>query len=171
MLVDWKQPYARAGFDDLALAQDQVEHKHTPVVDPALLKDRMVLLARTDHAAQTLPLPTGRMGSSGELFASTIATAETNAFARPAGWVGSGLVLLLGVAMGIIVTMKRRLWVPLVTLGFGAGYLILCLGVFEGSRIALPLTPMAGLVVFVAFHRLLAGGGGAAGVVTGPAGR
>ncbi|HEX4086060.1 MAG TPA: CHASE2 domain-containing protein [Chthoniobacteraceae bacterium] len=158
MLVDWRQPYDRAGFDDLVLAQDQLEHKHTPVIDPAKLKDRMVILARTDHAAQTLPLPTGRNGSSGELFAAAIATAEAHAFARPAGWEGSALVLALGVAMGAIVSLKRRLWVPLMTLGFGAGYLVLCLGVFEGTRIALPLTPMMGLVAFIAFFRLLAPG-------------
>ncbi len=41
-------------------------------------------------------------------------------------------------------------------LGFGAGYLILCLALFEAERVALPLTPMLGLTVFVGMFRVLA---------------
>jgi hypothetical protein len=43
-----------------------------------------------------------------------------------------------------------------VVLGFGAGYLLVCLAVFEATRVALPLTPMLGLTVFVGLFRLLA---------------
>ena len=34
MLVDWKQPFDRVGFDDLVLAEDQIEGKHATVIDP-----------------------------------------------------------------------------------------------------------------------------------------
>ena len=41
---------------------------------------------------------------------------------------------------------------------FTAGYLLLCLAVFEATRVALPLTPMLGLMVFGVL-RLLAPAG------------
>jgi hypothetical protein len=156
MLVDWKQPYDRAGFDDLVLAEDQTEKKLTPVIDPAKLKDRLLILARTDSASQTILLPSGGKGSPGELFAEALATAETNAFARPAGWAGSVFVLLLGAALGRALTVRKKLWVAPVVLGCMAGYLLLCLAVFETTRVALPLTPMLGLALFVGAFRLLA---------------
>jgi hypothetical protein len=159
MLVDWKVPYDSAGFDDLELAVDQLEHQHAPVIDPAKLKDRLLMLARTDVEAQTMLLPSGRMGSAGQLMAAAVATAETNAFARPAGWVGSATVLLLGMGLGWVLTEKRKMLVAPLTLGFGAGYLLVCLAVFEATRVALPLTPMLGVTVFLGLYRLLAPAG------------
>ena len=158
MLVDWKQPYDRAGYDDLLLAVDQLQAKHALVVPQEKLKDRLVVLARTDSRSRTLQLPTGQMGSPGELFAEALATAETSAFARPAGWMGAGAVLLLGVAMSWTVTKRRKLWVAPIVVGFGAGYLLICLGVFEATRVALPVTPMLGLAVFVGVYQLLEAG-------------
>jgi hypothetical protein len=160
MLVDWKQPYDRVGFDDLVLAEDQLEGKHATVVDPALLNNRLLVLARTDSQSQTITLGTGRMGSTGELFAEALATAETNAFARPAGRWGSALVLVLGLGLALWLQVRRKLFVAPVIFGFGAGYLMLCLAVFETTRVALPLTPMVGLTVFVGLFRLLAPGDG-----------
>ena len=156
MLVDWKVPYDRAGFDDLELAVDQLEHQHAPVINPDKLKDRLLVLARTDEQARTMLLPSGRMGATGDLLAAALATAETNAFARPAGHLGSAAVLALGMVLGWVVTERRKLWVVPVVLGFGAGYLLVCLAVFEATRVALPLTPMLGLTVFVGLFRLLA---------------
>jgi hypothetical protein len=156
MLVDWKVPYARAGFDDLELAVDQAEHNHASVIDPGNLKDQLVMLARTDEQSQTILLPSGRRGSAGELIAAALATAETNAFARPAGWIGKVTVLLLGIVLGWAVTVRQKLWVVPTVVGFGAGYLLLCLGVFEAMRMALPLTPMLGVTLFVGMFRLLA---------------
>ena len=107
MLVDWKQPCDRVGFDDLVLAEDQLQGKHATIIDPAILKDRLLVLARTNAKSQTLLLPTGRMGSPGELFAEAIATAETNAFARPAGLAGSLVVLLLGLGIAWLVEPRQ----------------------------------------------------------------
>jgi hypothetical protein len=156
MLVDWKQPCAHVGFDDLVLAEDQLQGKHATVIDPAILKDRLLVLARTDAKSQTLLLPTGRMGSQGELFAEAIATAETNAFARPAGFVGEALVLLLGLWIAWVVDGRSRVKAILLLVEFTAGYLLLCLVVFEATRVALPLTPMLGLIAFIGPFRLLA---------------
>jgi len=159
MLVDWKQPYDRVGFDDLELAMDQAEQikgGHPTAVDPARMNDRLMVLARTDAHSQSLLFPTGRMGSSGELFAAAIATAESNAFARPAGQLGSAAVLLLGCALAWVLHTRRKIITPPLILGFAAAYLLLCLSVFEAVRIALPLTPMLGLAIFIAFFRLMA---------------
>jgi hypothetical protein len=160
MLVDWKQPYDRVGFDDLVLAEDQLEGKHATVIDPAILKDRLLVLSRTDSQSQTLLLGTGRMGSSGEFFAEALATAETGAFARQAGRGGSLLVLLLGIALAWWIELRGKLFALVGVLAFGAGYLMLCLVVFESTRVALPLTPMVGLTLFIGIFRLLAPGGG-----------
>jgi hypothetical protein len=160
MLVDWKQPFDRVGFDDMVLAEDQLEGKHATVIDPATLKDRLLVLSRTDSQSQTLPLGTGRMGSSGEFFAEALATAETGAFARPAGRGGSVLVLLLGLALAWWIELRGKLVTVPAVIVFAAGYLLVCLVVFEATRVALPLTPMMGLTVFVGMFRLLAPGEG-----------
>ena len=156
MLVDWKQPFDHAGFDDLVLAANQLDENHAPVIDRADLRDRLVILARTDAASQTILLPTGRLGSAGELFAAAIATAETSAFARSSGPVGSAVVLLLGMALGWIVFSRTRLLTVPVAGAFIAGYLLVCLITFESARVALPLTPMLGLIAFIVIFRLLA---------------
>jgi hypothetical protein len=155
MRLDWKQPFDRAGFDDLELAANQLESEHTPIIDPAKLKDRLVVLARTDSGAQTLTLPTGRLGSAGEVFAEAIATAETGSFARAAGWEGSWLVLGLGVWLGWLLCHRRKLMAGPLVLAFLAVYLLLCLTVFETMRVALPLTPMVGLALFIGVFRVL----------------
>jgi len=156
MLIDWKQPCDRVGFDDLVLAEDQLQGKHAPVVDPAILKDRLLVLARTDAKSQTLLLPTGRMGSPGEVFAEAIATAETNAFARPAGYAGGVVVMVLGLWIAWVIEARSKFKAGLLLLEFTAGYLLLCLVLFEASHVALPLTPMMGLLVFMGAFRLLA---------------
>jgi CHASE2 domain-containing sensor protein len=158
MLVDWEQPFDRVGFDDLVLAEDQLQGRHAMVIDPAILKDRLLILARTDAQSRTLPLPTGQVGSSGELWAEALATAETGAFARPAGHLGNATVLLLGLALSWVVASRRRLLMPPILAGFAAGYLLICLGVFQATRVALPLTPMLGLALFVGLFRLLTPG-------------
>jgi len=155
MLVDWKQPFDRVGFDDMVLAEDQLQGKHTTIIDPAILKDRLLVLARTDAQSQTLILPSGRPGSAGELFAEAIATAETSAFARPPGRLGSELVLLVGLALARAVVSRSKIKTGLVVITFMAGYLLFCLAVFEATRVAFPLTPMVGLTVFVALYRFL----------------
>jgi len=158
MLLDWKQPYDRVSYDDLELTADQLEKGLAPLIAPEKLKDRLLVLARTDAPSRTLALPTGRMGSPGELFAEALATAETHAFARPAGRWGGATVLLLGMALSWAVAVRRRLMAAPLALTFAAGYLLLCLAVFEAARVALPLTPMLGLMLFVALFRLLAPG-------------
>jgi hypothetical protein len=155
MLVDWKQPYDRVGFDDLVLAVDQLEGRHAPVINPTILNNRLLILARTDEKSETLPLPTGRMGSSGELYAEALATAESQAFAIPAGRWGGLLVLLTGAALAHTLANRGKLLVVPVMICFSAVYLMICLAVFESSRIALPLTPMLGLTLFLGIGRLL----------------
>ena len=61
-------------------------------------------------------------------------------------------------AMSWTVTKRRKLWVAPIVVGFGAGYLLICLGVFEATRVALPVTPMLGLAVFVGVYQLLEAG-------------
>ena len=158
MQVDWKQPYDRVCFDDMVLAVDQLEGKHATVIDPAILKNRLLILARTDEKSQTLVFPNGHRGSSGELFAEALATAESNAFARPAGRAGSVVVLLVGMALAYVLSTRGKWKSVPVVIGFTAVYLMVCLAVFETARIAMPLTPMMGLIAFVWALRMMGPG-------------
>jgi len=60
--------------------------------------------------------------------------------------------------VGWFVAVRGRLWTPPAVLGVVAGYLLVALAVFEGTRVALPLTPMLGLTLFVGVYRLLGAG-------------
>jgi hypothetical protein len=69
---------------------------------------------------------------------------------------GEIAVLLLGLFIAWVVESRSWFKSGLLLLEFTAGYLLLCLVLFEASRVALPLTPMLGLIAFIAAFRLLA---------------
>jgi hypothetical protein len=140
MVVNFDARFGRVACDDLLLALSQIEAKQKPVVPVAQAKDAVVMLARTDKAARTIEFPNTRRGSSGELFASAIATIQNHAFVRRAPWLAdvlliaaimlaanylgrlsrstmllaAALMLILYLLAGLMIFSKWLVWLPLI---------------------------------------------------------
>ena len=156
MLVDFKSPFTRIGFDDLLLAKAQIDANKTPVVAPSDLRDKFVLLARTDVASRTVDLPIARKGSPGELFAAAIATLQNQTFIRRVGTWFDGCVIVLAMLLSwFLYRRPRRLALAITSIGMVA-YLLIGLAVFNASLVALPLVLPVGLAVIIVLFRIFA---------------
>ncbi len=155
MRVDFKSPITRYGFDELLLAVEQAQHGQTSVFSTDLLKDRLVLLARTDSKSRTLDLPTGRAGSPGELFTAAIATVQGKNFIRRASPAFDVLVIAAMMAAAYFsgkVTRRRACFIFLLSIVL---YFFVSLTIFSRYRIWLPSLLPLGLWVFVFLMRLV----------------
>jgi len=155
MRVDFKSPITRYGFDELLLAVEQAQHGQTSVFSTDLLRDRLVLLARTDSKSQTLDLPTGRAGSPGELFAAAIATIQGNNFIRRVSIAFDMLVIAVMMAAAYFsekVTRRRACSIFLLSIIF---YFFFSLTIFSRYRVWLPSLLPLGLWAFVLLLRLI----------------
>ena len=154
MRVDLGTPKTTFSFDDLLLASEQIEAKNPPVVDLRKIKDTIVILARTDAEARTLPLAARRNGSPGELFAAAIATIQNQSFIRRAPLWTEVLVLL---AISLVsfrlprVTKGRALVLGFVTLAI---YILLAMAVFNRWLMWLPGVLAFGMLGFAVIFRL-----------------
>lgn len=160
MLVDFKSPFTRVGFEDLLLAVEQIEAKVAPVVAPDALKDKFVMLGRTDEGARIFSLPIGRRGSAGEVLAAALATVQNGVFIRPApGWWNA--VILAGAILlsWFLCRRPRRLAIILTSLAIIL-YLMAGLVIFASAQVALPFSMPIGLAIFIALFRLFAPQGG-----------
>lgn len=156
MLVDFKSPFTRIGFDDLLLAKAQIDAHKEPVVSSSALRDKFVLLARTDPASRTVNLPIARSGSPGELFAAAIATMQNQTFIRRVGTWFDGCVIALGMLLSwFLYRRPRRLALAITSVGLVI-YLLVGLAIFNSSLVALPLVLPAGLAVIIVLFRIFA---------------
>ena len=80
MSINPHSRFSRIGLDELLVVVSQIEAKQTPLVKAESLKDKVLLLARTDSGARTFMFPSGHKGTSGELLASAIATIQNQQF-------------------------------------------------------------------------------------------
>ncbi len=155
MGVDFAIPFARFSVGDLLLSAEQSQENKKTIAPVAALKNALTLLARTDKSSHTLQLAGGRPGSIGELFASAIATIQKHEFFRR---VPISIEFLIVFEAMILAWFTTRLSKPA---SFAAGvvtaalYLLLALGIFGSTLIALPLILPLGLIAFVVLFRQL----------------
>ncbi len=158
MLVDFRAPFTRVGFEDLLLATEQIEAKLPPVIQPEVLAGKLVILARTDDASRIYHFPIGRRGSSGELAAAAIATVQSNAFIRRIGfWFDGVIVAAMMLLSWFLYRRPRQSAIPIAALSMVI-YLTIGLVIFASYHLALPLSLPLGLAIFVALFRLVAPG-------------
>jgi CHASE2 domain-containing sensor protein len=154
MRVDFGVRKHRCGFDEMVLASDQIEHQRPPIVPRDWLTDNLVLLARTDSAAQTLNFAPTRKGSAGELFAAAIGTIQKRSFIkRIPEWFDFAVIIILA-----LVARACRRWRKLMTLVLmlvaAAAYVMLAITLFGQSLVWLPAVLPAGLAIFIVLFRL-----------------
>ncbi len=155
MRIDFGVPRHRCGFDDLVLASAQAD-AHTPTNVPLDdLNGKLLLLARTDPAAQTLRFAAGRLGSAGELFAAAIATLQNRSFLHRAPvWTEFAMIALAMVA-GWFAPRWSRSRVFVAAAVSVVIYVMFAMTIFSSSLTWLPIALPAGLVLFIAIYRLV----------------
>ena len=153
MRIDFAARFHRFGFDELLLANEQLQAKNPPVIDVMKLRGSIVLLARTDAAARALPLAARRNGSPGELFAAAIATIQSKSFIQQAPMWAEALVLL-GVMLASYrvprITRRKTLAIGFI---FLAVYALVAMAVFNRWLVWLPgVMPLGAVLFFVLFR-------------------
>ncbi len=150
MRVDFGSPRGEFSFDDLILASEQTAAGARPQVPLDRLKGGIVLLARTDTAARTVPLGARRKGSPGELFAAAIATIQNQSFIRRAPLWAEGVIIAIFMLVSYrIPRLKKWLTVVIGVLALVI-YVMLAMAVFSRWLVWLPATiPLGAVLVFV----------------------
>ena len=154
MRVDFGVPARRCSLEELVLSSAQVDAGRDPIIPADYLDGKLVLLARTDQNAQTLTLSANRAASPGELFASGIATIQTQSFVRRVShWFDFGVI---AAAMLIALALPRWRKGPVAVSGLVliAGYVLAALGVFGQTLIWLPILLPGGIALFMIAYRL-----------------
>ena len=157
MRVDYGVEVTRVTFDELLVAVEQMRAKHTPIVSVGALKDRLVLLGRTDSASRTLSLPSGQRGSAGDFFSASIATIQNGRFARRASDGMNAGILLAAIALCIAVVRWKKTGAVLGCFLIFIGYLLTSMTVFSITLVSMPFLLPTGLLVFLAVFRLAGG--------------
>ena len=150
MRVDFGSPRAEFSFDDLVLASEQTAAGTRPRVPLEQMKGGIVLLARTDTAARTVPFAARRKGSRGELFAAAIATIQNQSFIRRAPLWAEGVVVALLMLVSFRIPRQKK-WLAVATGGLAlVVYAMLAMAVFSRWLVWLPATvPLGAVLVFV----------------------
>ena len=150
MRVDFGSPRGEFSYADLTLASQQAEAGTTPIVPLDRLKGGIVLLARTDTAARTVPLAAGRKGSPGQLFAAAIATIQNQSFIRRSPLWAEGVVIAIFMLISYRVPRLKKWWAPLIGCVSLVVYAMAAMAVFSRWLVWLPATiPLGAVLVFV----------------------
>ena len=155
MAVDFAVPMTRFSRADLLLSAEQAVAKRKTIAPVLQIKHSVTLLARSDTAARSLRFADGRMGSPGELIASAIATILNRDFFQSAPFFVEVLIVADGLILACFCTRIRRRKATVICGVILCAYVLLALGVFAGTSIAMPLTLPVGLTGFVWIFRML----------------
>ncbi len=148
--VDFGAPRGQFSYGELILASQQAENGSQPLVPLDRLKGGIVLLARTDTPARTVPLAAGRKGSPGELFAAAIATIQNQSFIRRAPLWAEGVVIAVFMLLSYRVPRLKKWCAPLIGSVALVVYAMAAMAVFSRWLVCLPATiPLGAVLVFV----------------------
>lgn len=154
MRIDFGVHRRRCGFDDLVLSSDQFENGRTPIIPREWLSDKLLLLTRTDAAAQDVHFAPGRNTSPGELFAAAIGTIQNRSFIKRAPiWFDYGIIVIM-----ILIARACRRWRKFSTLMImllgTVAYIMIAVTFFGYTLTWMPLILPAGLALFIALFRM-----------------
>ncbi len=156
MRVDFKSPYTRFGFDDLLLAVELTQANHRAAITPKKVRDKIAMLGRTDSASRTLSFPTGRKGSSSQLYAAAIATIQNKTFIHRISPIFDLVLLAVLLALSRRFMKWKKSRVLAVSGILMVIYLLGSITVFSASLIWLPIVMPAGTMLFLVLFRLFA---------------
>jgi hypothetical protein len=154
MLVDFKSPFTHISFEDLPWAAQQAEKRHAPVIPLDAIKDKLVLLARTDANSHVINFPISGKGSSGELFAAAIATVQNGMFIRRVGFYADAATIGVAMLLSWFFSRRSRKFTIAFIFTALAAYVLIGLSIFAARLIALPLILPLGLACLLVLFRL-----------------
>jgi hypothetical protein len=155
MRVDFGAPFSSLSFDELAFASEQKEAGLKPPIPIDQITGNIVLLARTDSAARTLPLAARRHGSPGELFAAAMATILSRSFIRPApGWATYAVIAAFMLLSFRVPRMKKAQTIILGAVVLVV-YMLVALAVFARWLLWLPGVVPIGIVAVCVLFRIV----------------
>jgi hypothetical protein len=155
MRVNWGVPRTVFSFEDLLLTAEQAAAKTDTAIPVERLAGAVTILARTDQAARTIPLPLQPNASPGELFASAIGTIQTQWFIQRVPYWFDWSLIAATAALAFLIPrfQKGRVvgaTVLLLVVYAGAAFFL-----FQRTLIWLPALLPLGLAVFVIIYRLV----------------
>lgn len=153
MRVDFGVPRGRCGFDDLVLASAQLQAQRTPSLEADALTGKLLLLARTDKAAATLPFAATRRGSVGDLLGAAIATIQSRSFMKRAPIGVDFAILILAIAAAAWAPHLRKAALSIGAVVSLIIYVLVALGIFGKTLVWPPFVLPAGLVLFLVIFR------------------
>ena len=156
MRVDFGTPRGAVSFEDLLFANEQATAGARPVTDLGRLKNRVVLLARTDAKARTLPFAARRNGSPGELFAAAIATIQNFSFICRAPLWAEGVVVAVAALLGFFTPRWSRWGTVMAGVTALAAHALISMAAFHQWLMWLPGVVPAGCVLCFILFRLVA---------------
>lgn len=144
-----KETYLEYSFYDLFYAEQQLLAGEQPVVDPAVFRDKIVVIGTTAAGLYdlfTVPFAAGKMPGI-QIHASVIDNLLSNRFLRPAPWWGTVLVLSVPALVVGVVALLAGLWPALgVALLTGGSLVAVTLALFAQGvwvRLAAPVLAVA----------------------------
>ena len=155
MAVDFSIQTTHFPMSDLLVSAEQAQARQKTTAPVGEIKRSLVLLARTDNAARTLRFADGRSGSLGELFATAIATIQNRTFSRRVPISAELFIIADAMVFAWFCSRLRKFKAGIAGLIVVCAYLLLTLGLFAGTLLALPLVLPIGLVAFIVLFRLL----------------
>ncbi|MDQ3199693.1 MAG: CHASE2 domain-containing protein [Verrucomicrobiota bacterium] len=139
-----KQSVRRLSFSELLLAAQEHEKHRSPSINLENLKDQIVLLRLPDDPLQPP-----------DVFATAIATIQTNAYVHAAPWTIAWVLILAAALLSCFLWMISRSTLVLGTIAFGAGYGLLALALLGQDRLWLPTFLPFALLAFLLVVRLV----------------
>jgi hypothetical protein len=153
MRVDFGVRRGGLGFEDLMLANEQKEAGRAAIAPIEQMKGSIVLLARTDAAARTIPLAARRNGSPGELFAVAIATIQNQSFIRRAPEWAEYAVIAAFMLLGYWVPRWKKWKTVIVGVIALTIYVLIALAIFSRWLVWLPgVIPLGVVAVCILFR-------------------
>ncbi len=155
MLVNWSVPVTHFSVGDLLLSAEQTQRGNKTVAPVAQLNGSFALLVREDTEARTLHLATGRRKTRGDAMTAAIATIQSGAFLQsPPRWAGA-LLVFEGLILGCFCSRMGKWNSAAACIMAISCYMLVALGVFSATLVALPLVLPAGLIAFIFAVRML----------------
>ncbi|MHA3770647.1 CHASE2 domain-containing protein [Verrucomicrobiota bacterium sgz303538] len=155
MRVNWAVPRTVFSFDDLLLSAEQAAAKTKTTIPAERLAHSVTILARTDQAVRTVPIPLQPKVASGELFTSALGTIQMQWFIQRApNWFDWSLIAAAAL-LSFLAPRARKGRVVIATIILLALYTGAAVLVFQRTLVWLPALLPVGLALFVIIFRLL----------------